>query len=404
MLTADLVRAFRRKGELKLRRLDKDVRARAEEIAAEYLARAKACEGDTRATVDEAFDDVVVAAREQKLAAGIKKLVLDACRFEADLQADPVELRATLFQAAAKARRAATSQDEFDREAVVAEVANSFSLETHDLERLLFGDLKSEQRLLEAAGGTATQLVDRYAEAQVQAVLLRAEEVVAEVKSKDPAAYRYLFRKLKFHRLMHSVQELEGGGYRVTISGPFSLLSATTKYGLQLALVVPAIRSCDRWSIQAKLRWGKDRSRLDFSAEGKRTGALEEPHLPDDVQKLYDRWVERHATGKSRWKPAINEELFVLPGVGVCVPDLVFEHTETGETAYLEVLGYWSRDAVFKRVELLEQGLQVPLVVAIPSRLRVDESVLPDELPGALYVFKGVLSAKAIEDRLARAH
>ena len=123
MLTADLVRVFRRKGELKLRKLDKDVRARAEEIAAEYLSRVAACEGDTRGYVAEALDDVVVAAREQKLAAGLRKLVLDRCRFEADHPVPPVELRASLFRAAAEARRAAATQDEFSKDTVIAAVA-----------------------------------------------------------------------------------------------------------------------------------------------------------------------------------------------------------------------------------------------------------------------------------------
>ena len=87
-----------------------------------------------------------------------------------------------------------------------------------------------------------------------------------------------------------------------------------------------------------------------------------------------------------------------LPGIGVCIPDLVFEKGK--RRVYLEVLGYWSRDAVWRRVELVQKGLPQKLLFAASQRLRVSEAVLEDHPSGALYVYKGTLSAKAIVERL----
>jgi hypothetical protein len=64
------------------------------------------------------------------------------------------------------------------------------------------------------------------------------------------------------------------------------------------------------------------------------------------------------------------------------------------------VLGYWSREAVWRRVELVEQGLGERILFAVSSRLRVSEAVLDAESPGALYVYKGVMSARSIERKL----
>ena len=64
------------------------------------------------------------------------------------------------------------------------------------------------------------------------------------------------------------------------------------------------------------------------------------------------------------------------------------------------MLGFWSRDAVWKRVELVRAGLDAPMIFAVPARLRVSEAVLEDDLPGSLYVFKSVLARKAILERL----
>jgi hypothetical protein len=90
-----------------------------------------------------------------------------------------------------------------------------------------------------------------------------------------------------------------------------------------------------------------------------------------------------------------------LPGVGLCVPDLVFKHPQRG-AVYLELMGYWSREAVWKRVDLARAGMKERVLWAVSSRLRVSEEVLDQDVPAALYVFKGVLSAKEVLKRLER--
>ena len=84
----------------------------------------------------------------------------------------------------------------------------------------------------------------------------------------------------------------------------------------------------------------------------------------------------------------------------MCAPDLAFEHTGTGECIFLEVMGYWSRAAVWKRVELVQAGLPQRILFAVGQQLRVSEAALDDELPGALYVYKRTMSARAIAERL----
>lgn len=394
MLTADLARVFRRQGELKLRAIDAKTEARARELAASYIEILEHSLGDTRAEVFEALAAVSVSARDRKLADGLRKLLLDRCEFDSVADVEPAELRAEVFARAAALRR----EGRLDREALLAEIAADKGVDG-DLERLLYADLKEAQRLLRFEAPTPAQLVAAYQLGQVQAVLLKAESVVFEVHCADPAIYRLLFRKMKFHRLLHTI-EPTGAGYRIHVDGPFSLFSSVTKYGLQLAMVVPAVRACDRWSLEAVVRWGKDKSRLRFRAQGVRDGDVDAPRLPDEVERLVRKWEQRFADGKTPWKVAPATQVLSLPGVGVCVPDLEFRRGE--DAVLLEVLGFWSRQAVWKRVELVESGLDTPIVFAVPERLRVSEEVLPADLPGALYTYKGVMSAKAIEERLER--
>ena len=394
LLTADLVRAYRKKGELKISGWRGDARERAIHLAQGYLDIAEDHEG-TRGELLAAFDDIPIAARERKVADGLRKLVLDRCEFEAKTNIDPIELRAALFQRAAIVRRESETAD-FDRDALMEEVGAQFELSSTQLEGLIFADLKRAHRLLVFRGCSAEDLLRQYEQGQVQAVLLRAEKVVVTLECDNPSTYRYFFRQLKFRRLLYRIEQLDVG-YRITIDGPFSLFSSVTKYGLQLALLVPALRACDRWSLKADLRWGKDRAALKFQTDGSRADDKPTPALRDDVATLLDRMAKRAESAKSEWQAELADEIFNLPGVGVCIPDLVLTRNSDGVCVFVEVLGYWSRAAVWKRIELVEQGLDRPMVFVVPQRLRVSEDALPDDLPAALYAYKGVIVPKALE-------
>ncbi|MDH5490534.1 MAG: DUF790 family protein [Myxococcales bacterium] len=414
MLSADLVRARRSGDELRLQRLEGEGAARALQIAERYVQIAGAMLGRTRRELTAGLAAVPVAARDRKLADGLKKLVLDRCELETQTGGDPAALRAEVFGLASQRREAFEAREDFDRQALLEEIGARRGQSVEQLEALLYADLKDQHRLLsfEPLGGEA--LLALYRLAEEQAVLLRAERVIVEVHARHPETYRRLFRKLKFLRLLYVIEPLgpsareaagDGGarpepaqpGYRITVEGPYSLFSSVTKYGLQLALLLPILRECDRYRLEAALRWGKERRPLRFASEGRREpgSTAEEPRLSDEVSSLLAKFEKR----KSRWTARPCAELLTLPGVGLIAPDLTFEGSE-GERIYLEVLGFWSRAAVWARVELVQAGLEQRILFAVPRRLRVSEAVMPEDLPAALYVFGGALSAKAVEERL----
>ncbi len=400
MLTADLVRVRRRGGELHLVRLDDSARERAEELAEALLDLARDHVGRTRGELEEAMAQLEVTPGEQRIADGLRKLIDDRCTFDVPGGAEPEELRRALFERAAAARRAVPADGRFDRDAILDEVARARGLDGPALERLLYSDLRASHVLKAIDPIPARALALGYDLAQAQAVLLRAVKVVVDVECGSPGAARALFRKLKFLRLLHTISPSPKGGHRITIDGPLSLFEAVTRYGLQLALALPAFTACDRWALEADLRWGKERQRLTFRLDGEREARPEPARLPDEIAALLESF---RALG-TPWEPEADAAILELPGVGLCVPDLAFVHRETGECVFLEVLGYWSREAVWRRVELVEHGLPHKILFAVSERLRVSEAALPSdgELPGALIVYKGTLSARAVAERIER--
>jgi predicted nuclease of restriction endonuclease-like RecB superfamily len=399
MLTSDLVKATRRGDQLVVKPLAGKQRLRAHELAETYLGLAQAHAGSAQHELRAAWSAVDVEPREAKLAAGLQKLVEDGCEFEAQSSIDPRRLRSDVFRAAVDARRACKTGERFARAQVLERVAAGHGLGPQQFESSLYSDLRAEHRLLRAPELSAEQLLARYDLAQLQAVLLRAVKVTAQVSCASPSDYREIFRKLKFRRLLFQIQRLDSGSHRIEIDGPFSLFESVTKYGLQLALLLPTLLQATRLELSADVRWGKARTPLRFSLEHTAPAAEAETRapVPHEVESL----LASFDGGRDGWSAEPAEHIFDLPGVGLCVPDLRFRHG-TGAVVFLEVLGYWSRDAVWRRIELVQRGLPQKLLFAASQRLRVSEAALDDHPSGALYVYKGSLSPRAIVDHLER--
>jgi predicted nuclease of restriction endonuclease-like RecB superfamily len=403
MLTADLVDARKKGSELVLRTLDAEGRIEALAIGRALLDASRDFVGKRREELEEAWDAAIQDATTKrfKLAAGLRKLATDACSFEAQTTLDPIELRRALFTRASELRRASDEGERFDRASVVAETAAMFEMIPEDVERALFSDLRSEHVVIAAPTLDPASLVEAWELGQAQAVLLAAVRITCEVYASSPGLVRELFAKLKFHKLLFSAERIPATdktpeGWKLVIDGPYSMFDAVTKYGVRLALAFPALRSLERWSLVADVRWGKTREALEFrlaSDPKRRTQVSEAPiHQADDVRELMDAINAQDGPWRARPSSAILD----VPGSGICVPDLELSRKGVKKPIYVEVLGYWSRDAVFRRVELVERGLGGRVIFAVSSRLRVSEAVLDESASSSLYVYKGKMSPRAI--------
>ena len=397
MLSVEHVRVRRDGDRLVLRELSAKQRTRAVELAEQVLTVMNAAAGKTRDDVDEELTLLDMRPTERRLVEGLKKLAEDAATFEAVAPQDPAALRSSLFLQAAAARRAASLEQPFSRDAVLAAGSAALGVSVEELDLGLYSDLRGAHRMTRAPGIDAPSLVAEYERSQVQAVLLRAVQLTARVHCRAPEAYRQLFQKLKFRRLLYAVEPLGDGGYNLRIEGPYSMFEAVTKYGLELSLSLPALEACDVLELTADVLWGKNRSKLRFEHRHVTTRPPSEnaDTLRDDLREI----LEDPALKRSGWSCQVADELLSVPGLGVCVPDLLFSHPELERGVYFELLGYWSRDAVWKRVEWVERGLAQDIIFGASSKLRVSEEVLETEHAG-LYVFRGQPSARGLLKKL----
>ena len=395
MISPDLVRVRKKNGVLSLAKVSADAAGRARDLAEQVLFVLASTVNESRSVVEEALSELESTPQEKKLHSALKKLALDACTFDSNAALDAPALRREVFTRAASLRRALPIGARFDRAAALAEAAAALGMTTEQLDAGLYADLRSAERLLKAPVCDAAGLLELHARAEVQAVLLCSVRVVVDVRCASADQYRSLFHKLKFRQLLFQMSAREGGGYRIEIDGPYSLFESVTKYGLELALLLPALEACQNVQLTAELRWGKKREALVFKME-LAEGRTFEPTPPrDDVLALLEAFRDART-----WRAEPAQEVLELPGIGLCVPDLCFTHQETGEQVLCEVLGFWNRTAVWRRVELVEQGLATKIVFVVSARLRVSEEVLDGADSAALYVYKGSINAKALERKL----
>lgn len=401
MLTSDLVRVRRRGEKLAPQYLRGPSAERLLPVAARYVEILGRSVGRERDTIDASLDAVPVPARDRVAALGLRKVLDDGCEFEVQEGVDPEGIRREVFLAAAAAHRALDVRGRFDRGAVLAEVAARLGRLPADLEAGLYADLRGAERLARFSAPAPEVLLDRYNLSLAQSVLLKATRVTVRVEGEAPPRYRRIFRAARFHGLIHVVQGDPRAGYTLTLDGPFSLFDSVQKYGLRLAMFLPAVLPCAAFRVRAEVLWGRERAPMVMEIGPEDGLVFHGREAPDSTPEL-DAFVEGFRRLGSPWKVSRNERIFALPGEVVCVPDLLFEHPGTGEEVYLEAFGFWSRDAVWRRVELVRKDFPARILLAVGKQLRVSEEVLGEDDAGEIYVYRATMSPRAVLERLER--
>jgi predicted nuclease of restriction endonuclease-like RecB superfamily len=351
--------------------------------------------GRTRGELEDDLADTFGDQGGQLIYRGLAKLLEDRCDFEVVSGHPPERLREAVFLAAAQHRREASSPTDaqelarrsaFDRNVVLDRIAQEVGITAEAVDRGLFADLKSEQRLIRFKDTTAERLLQRYNVALAQAVLLRSVRVRVDVRHEPPARFRQLFRLVKFHRLICEAERTGDGCYQLHLDGPLSLFSATQKYGLQLALFLPAVLLCRDFDLDAELRWGPQRRPKTFTIT--RSDGLVS-HMMDGgmyVPAELGMFVELFRKRIETWDIALETEVFPH-GDGFWVPDFRLTHRATGRSVYLEVLGFWRRSSAEKHLERLRQHVQQPFLLAVSDGLHIDEAAL-EGLPAGIHRFR----------------
>ncbi|MCZ6678583.1 MAG: DUF790 family protein, partial [Candidatus Poribacteria bacterium] len=187
---------------------------------------------------------------------GLAKLLEDLSEFTIQSAIEPEVLREKIFAYSAGHYPIVTQIDllhQHARPAVLAEIATELEISTDDVIHGMYADLEDNRILTEFEPPTPQWLLDRYNVALAQAMLYRASEMTIRIYRNIPTKYKIVFKFIKFFKLMHTISGNNADGYKIVLDGPASMFRLSQKYGIQMALFLPALLHCDRWWLDATI-------------------------------------------------------------------------------------------------------------------------------------------------------
>lgn len=353
-----------------------------------------------RAELEAALAEAIGDAREHKIAKGFAKLLFDRATFETGTSLEPADVRRRLFRAAREAGGVSLERGPWSRplaEDLLARVAADLGVPPSEVSAAMYADRKDEERIVALPEIDVPRLVARYNVALVQALLLHASEVRIELDAPTVPRLRQLMRWVKFHQILFAAEK-KGSKLTLVLDGPLSLFSQSTRYGLNLASFFPALLLQDRWNMSATVLWTRAqlRKRLEIGPEdGLETSRRDDGAYETREQKHF---LERFQANPGPWRITDGDVPLDLGGRGVLLPDFTF--TDGERVGHLEIVGFWRKEWLARRIDLLRRFGPPNLVLAVSRKLKVDADAL--DLPQEVVEFGEIVPPRPVLAALDR--
>lgn len=357
--------------------------------------------GKTQGELEEKLQELEGDSPEYKIKRGLSHLLKNSfAQFEIISPLNPTILREKVFTLATQN----TPLPDYRGETLDS-IASQLSIELKkevlpsEVEQGLYADLQENRILTQFEAPTPEALIHRYNVSQVQGILYRATNIVINAYRNDPGQYKLLFRYLKLFQLMSYIEGDADTGFTITIDGPTSLFKSSTRYGLALAKMIPALLHVSKWNLEAKLRM------KDSFGSGEKTLYFQLNHQCGLVSHYannssYDSLLEESFANNwdklnTEWRLEREVDLIPLPG-SVMIPDFRLVHPD-GRNFLLEIVGFWHPNYLQKKFYQVSRAEIDNLILAVCERLNlVKAGVNFQDLPHRLVWFKNRLSPKDI--------
>ncbi|MCZ2201539.1 DUF790 family protein [Cylindrospermopsis raciborskii] len=322
------------------------------------------------------------------------------CNFEIISPLEPQLLREKVFTLAA--RSVASPQN---TEIIFSQIAANLSQELQreilpiQIAEGLYADLV-ENRILTAFDVPKPEdLLHRYNLSQVQGIFYKATQLILNAHRNSPREYKLLFRYLKLFQLMAYIEGDGNHGFTITIDGPTSLFTSSTRYGLSIAKMIPALLHVTKWSLSTTLQikdpytqeWKTSRFTLNSEC-----GLISHYRQGKPYDSMLDHsFADKWDAMKTGWFLEREVDLIPIPG-SVIIPDFRFVHPD-GRSFLLEIVGYWQPEYLKKKFAQVKKANCHNLILAISEKLNLEKSrVKFDNVPGKIIWFKEKLLPKPI--------
>ncbi|MEO0884706.1 MAG: DUF790 family protein, partial [Cyanobacteria bacterium J06648_10] len=324
--------------------------------------------------------------------------------FEIVSPLEPVELRDRVFTLAATTAGSPTATEQH-LVTLAAQLTQEKDepVEPIHIRQGLYADLKENRIFINFDAPSPEALIHRYNLSQVQGIFYKASHMTINLYRNDPGEYKLMFKYLKLFRLMTYVEGEADQGFTITIDGPASLFKPSTRYGVDIAKLIPAILHVTRWQLSATLQWKNPYTKV---AQDKTFSLAADcdlvshypPGKPYDSM-LEQAFAEKWSKTKTQWRLEREVDLIPIPG-SVMIPDFRLVHPD-GRVFLLEIVGYWRPEYLRKKFYQVRQAECKTLILAVSQRLNLEKAGVDiTATPTKVVWFKDKLQPKAVLEAL----
>ncbi len=353
----------------------------------------------TKGALASALADYEAADTNYRVTRGLAKLLEDRSEFTIRSPIEPEVLREQIFAYTGKRHPVVTKADRLHRRTrgkALEKIAGELDVSSEAVVEGMYADLEENRVLTGFEAPTVEWLLDRYNVALAQATLYRASEMTIRIYRNIPTKYRLVFQFIKFFKLMHVVSGNNADGYQIVLDGPASMFRLSQKYGIQMALFLPALLHCDRWWLDATIVMNRnDHLRFELNDE---FGLQSHYRDPDE----FDSELERHFATQfekidTEWTLERETDIIDLKDT-VMIPDFAFVHPD-GRRALMEIVGFWTPDYLQKKLWKLKRVAMSNMIIAVSDQLNCSTEDFRD-IPGEVLFFKTRIKPKEVLEKV----
>lgn len=400
MLTSDLVQVKITGQLLEPRLLSVTSRSHLDK-ASQLLTLLREHQGKTLGEFQDCIQSITALEVNHKLWKGLSKVLLDQCTFEpptleghAELSA--AELRQKVFQHSAQLGYA-TQNPQFGRatkQQILAEIATELNSTVEQIIAYLYADHKDMHILRQLPDiDTPAAMLQRYNLVLCQSILLHAKRLRIVLQNPTAQWLRLIFRRLKFYRLMYRVFQREGS-LELIVDGPQSVLTQSSRYGLQFAMFLPVLPLYpNAWRLEADLAWGKKRKVRKNFILGPSTGLQSHYQLRGLWKSNTEEWFEQRFLEKEHEWSLQEGDVLDLGSQEVLIPNFRIQHKQDSQRfAYLNIVGFWMKSHV---IDLIGRSPE-NVIFAISKRYAADAKKLPKTIQARVILFTEVIPVRDV--------
>jgi hypothetical protein len=323
------------------------------------------------------------------------KLLDDVSAYQADPDGKVSKLRLEVFSEAGRFHPLVEQPDqlfEYGERNIKIQLSEKLGLPWCKIEQILYSDVIDFQQLERFDGyPNAQAFLKRYNVAQIQACLYRAESMT--VLATDD--FKTILRYARLARLMCDIVRLDSSKYRISFSGPASVLHETRRYGVNFARFLPALLACKGWEMTAFVQtpWNKP-AKLILSDKDGFTSHLPSPNEFDsNLEESFDKKFGKKRDG---WQ-LFREGEILHEYQKTFVPDFTFRHQD-GTEALLEIVGFWTPEYLAHKRDILRQFCNHRIIIAVPEKLLREGAAIGENM----LVYKTALKIEPVMEVLER--